>query len=68
MSDFSTAFSQLGVQTTPSHMEKHIAVDFIRNTGLDPLKITKLAMMGHHRSATEAYMAFRWWADGGPFG
>ena len=43
-------------------------IGFLCNTGLDPLKITKLpsqhSMLGHYRHASEMpfKMAFRWWA------
>ena len=42
----------LGVRTTPSRMEKHKAVNFLRKPGLEPLK--KLPMSGHHRTASDA--------------
>ena len=55
-----------GVRTTPSRMEKHKAVDYLRITGW---KSSKLPMSGHHRTASEApfVMTFRWQADGCPF-
>ena len=46
--------------------EKNIG--FLSNTGLDPLKITKLpsqhSMLGHHRPTSEA--PFKWHFAGGP--
>ena len=40
----------------PARMEKHKAVDFLRNTGLEPLEKhkTKLPMSGHYRTTSEA--------------
>ena len=51
----------LRVQTTPSRMEKHKAVDYLRITDW---KSTKLPMSGHHRIASEA--PFIWRFTGGP--
>ena len=42
-----------GVRPTPSRMEKHKAVDYLRLTGW---KSTKLPMSGHHRTASEAQL------------
>ena len=35
-----------GVRTTPSRMEKHKAVNFLRNTGLEPLEKHKASDVG----------------------
>ena len=35
-----------GVRTTPSRMEKHKAVTFLRNTGLEPLEKHKATEFG----------------------
>ena len=45
-------------------MEKHKAVNFLRNTGLEPLESTKLPMSGHHRTASDAPFKCRF--AGGP--
>ena len=37
-----------------SRMEKYKAVDFLRNTGLEPLKSTKLPMSVHRQTTSEA--------------
>ena len=36
----------LGVRTTPSRKEKHKAVNFLRNTGLEPLEKHKATDVG----------------------
>ena len=60
----------MGVRTIPSRMEKHKAVDFLMKTGSNLWKRTKLPMLGHHRTASEA--PFKWRFAGGlmvvPFG
>ena len=38
----------------PSRMEKYKVVDFLRNTGLEPLKSTKLPMSVHRRTTSQA--------------
>ena len=37
---------KLGVRTTTSHMEKHKAVNFLRNSGLEPLEKHKATDVG----------------------
>ena len=48
--------------------KNHKNIGFLSNTGLDPLKITKLSsqhsMLGHHRHASET--PFRWRFAGWP--
>ena len=50
------------------HLKNHINIGVLSNTGLDPLKITKLpsqhSMLGHHRHASET--PFKWRFAGGP--
>ena len=52
-----------GIQTTP-----HLNIGFLSNTGLDPLKISKLpsqhSMLDHHRHASET--PFKLCFTGGP--
>ena len=52
----------------PPPLKNHKNIGFLRNTGLDPLKITKLpshhSMFGHHRHASET--PFKWCFAGGP--
>ena len=51
-------------------LKNHKNIGFLRNTGLDLLKITKLpsqhSMLGHHRHASETPFKWRWLADDGP--
>ena len=53
---------------TPFPPENHKNKGFLINTGVDPLKITKLqsqnSMLGHHRPASET--PFKWRFAGGP--
>ena len=59
----------------PPPLKNHKNIGFLCNTGLDPLKITKLtsqhSKLGNHQwPASERdtiSMAFRWWAYDGPF-
>ena len=43
----------------PTPLKNHKNICFLSNTGLDPLKITKLpsqhSMLGHHRHASKSY-------------
>ena len=52
----------------PDPLKNHKNIGFLSNTGLDPLKITKLprqhSMVGHHRHASET--PFQWRFAGGP--
>ena len=52
---------------TPPPLKNHKNIGFLSNTGLDPLKITKLpsqhSMLGHHRHASET--PFKWRLAGG---
>ena len=43
-----------GGPDNPSHMENYKVVDFLRNTGLEPLKSTKLPMSVHRRTTSQA--------------
>ena len=51
-------------------LKNHKDIGVHSNTGLDPLKITKLpsqhSMLGHYRRASETQMAFRWRVDDDP--
>ena len=44
-------------------MEKQKAVNFLRNTGLEPLEKHKAADVGHHRTGSES--PFKWRFAGG---
>ena len=53
----------------PPPLKDHKKIDFLSNTGPDPLKIVKVlgqnSMLGHHRDASET-PAFTWRFAGGP--
>ena len=57
-----------GGQGARTPLENHKNIGFLSNTGLEPLKITKLpsqhSMLGHHRHASE--MPFKYRFAGGP--
>ena len=52
----------------PLPLKNHKNIGFLGNTGLDPLKFTKLpsqhSMLGHHRHTSET--PFQWRCAGGP--
>ena len=53
----------------PGKLQKYrVSLNFLSNTGPDPLKITKLpiqhSILGHHRPASET--PFKWRFAGGP--
>ena len=52
----------------PRRLENYKNIEFLSNTGPDPLKITKLpsqhSMLGHHRPASET--PFQWRFASGP--
>ena len=57
----------------PPHLKNHKNIEFLSNTGPDPLKFSKLpsqhSTLGRHRHASETprhSKAFRWRADDGP--
>ena len=59
-----------GVRTPPP-LKNHKNIEFLSNTGPDPLKFSRLPRqhptLGHHRHASETpFKSFRWWADDGP--
>ena len=57
-----------GSGSVPPSLKNHKNIGCLSNTGLDPLKITKLpsqhSMLGHHRHASET--PFKWRSAGGP--
>ena len=57
-----------GVRTPP--LKNHKNKGFLRNTGSDPLKITKLqsqlSMLGHHWPVSVSETPFKWHFSGGP--
>ena len=59
---------QRGQGVRPPLLKNHKNKGFLSNTGLDPLKITKLpskhSILGHHRQANET--SFKWRVDDGP--
>ena len=60
--------SRGGVRGSRPPLKNHKNIGFLSNTGLDPLKITKLpsqhSILGHHQHTRET--PFKWHFTGGP--